>query len=187
MKRIIKYIKDNVKKDEIFLVGIDGSTGAGKTTFTIKLQEELCKLNYNTVILHIDEFIYNKNIRYNNEYDEWYCFYQLQWRYEYLIKELLDPITRNIDIIKDIEIYDRESDTYNLINFEIKKRTIILLEGVFLQKKEITSFFDYIVFLDLAREERLKRVLKRDSYIGNLKEIKQKYNNRYFPAEDVYF
>ncbi len=45
---------------------------------------------------------------------------------------------------------------------------------------------DFTIYLDVPREERLKRVLARDSYIGELEDIKNKYERRYFPAEEKY-
>jgi len=40
---------------------------------------------------------------------------------------------------------------------------------------------------DMIPEDiRLKRVLMRDTYMGNQQQIKDKYENRYFPAEHKY-
>ena len=61
-----------------------------------------------------------------------------------------------------------------------------MIEGVFLQKSELAFFIDYVIFLNVERKLRLNRVLERDTYIGNRKEIEDKYRRRYFPAEDHY-
>ena len=38
----------------------------------------------------------------------------------------------------------------------------------------------------MDEQERLNRVLQRDTYIGNNEAISLKYEKRYFPAEHVY-
>ena len=47
--------------------------------------------------------------------------------------------------------------------------------------------FDYMVYIDVPEDERMARLLKRDTYIGNEQQIIDKYENRYFPAERKYF
>jgi uridine kinase len=146
----------------------------------------LSNRNYNTVILHIDDFIYPKNIRYNESKEEWHCYYNIQWRYDYLIKEILMPIREGIEIHKEIQVYDKDNDVYILEQIKIPQGSILLLEGIFLQRKEIGEYFDYVIYLDVSKEVRLNRVINRDKYIGDSEDIKSKYERRYFPVEDKY-
>lgn len=186
----MKYLLDKLKNTDIskriYVVGIDGLGGAGKSTLVDSLKSELQNESYNSYILHIDDFIHPKSIRYNDSKEEWYCYYNLQWRYDYLIKEILDPIKRGEKIDKEIEFYDKENDTYVKKHIYIPLNSILLLEGVFLQRKEIKDYLDFVIYLDVPQEIRLDRVLKRDIYIGSADDIKDKYNRRYFPAEDRY-
>jgi len=43
-----------------------------------------------------------------------------------------------------------------------------------------------MVYIELPKDIRLSRVINRDTYIGDDKDIKLKYERRYFPAEDKY-
>lgn len=54
----------------------------------------------------MDDFIHSRHIRYNNHKEEWYCYYNIQWRYNYLIKEILEPIRESTEIDKYIEEYN---------------------------------------------------------------------------------
>ncbi|KNF09282.1 uridine kinase [Gottschalkia purinilytica] len=162
--------------------------GSGKTTLAKELIKEIKKSLYEPVVLHIDDFIYPKNIRYNKNYDDWYCYYYLQWRYRYLIDGVLQPI-KNGDkkLEKKLEIYDKDKDNYKLLTFKyMNENTILIIEGIFLQRPELKDFFDYIIYIDIPKKTRMKRVLDRDKYIGNESDIIHKYKNRYFPAEDRY-
>lgn len=60
------------------------------------------------------------------------------------------------------------------------------MEGIFLQRKEIRSYLDYVIYLDFPKDLRFERLLNRDLYMGSFEDIKSKYEKRYFPAEDKY-
>ncbi|MBU5427449.1 hypothetical protein KQI41_13740 [Tissierella pigra] len=186
MKELLDKIIKIYNPEKTLIIGIDGLGGSGKSTIVDSLKLQLSNRNYNTFILHIDDFIYPKNIRYNESKEEWNCYYNIQWRYDYLIKEILMPIRQGIEIHKEIEIYDKDNDVYILEQIKIPQGSILLLEGIFLQRKDIREYFDCVIYLDVPKEVRLNRVVNRDKYIGDSEDIKLKYERRYFPAEDKY-
>lgn len=164
------------------LIGIDGLGGSGKTMYAYKVQQQL----EGSVILHLDDFVHKKEVRYNENYEEWYCYYHLQWRYDYLIQKLLLPLKSGLDVNETIEVYNRETDSYILREIEIPAGTTVIVEGVFLQRPELRPYFETVIYLELDQETRLQRITDRDIYMGNKKEIALKYNQRYFPAEEKY-
>jgi len=179
-------IKNLYDPARTIIIGIDGLGGAGKSTITELLHKKFSEENYSITVLHIDDFIHQKAIRYNDNYDEWKCYYDLQWRYDYLISEVIKPIKCGGDFNGKIELYDKDNDTYYLSETNIPVGSIVIVEGVFLQREELDGLFDYMIYIDIPEEIRLDRVLERDGYIGNKQQIKAKYNNRYFPAEHYY-
>jgi uridine kinase len=182
MNEIIKILdfQNNI------LIGIDGLGGSGKSTLADSLKLKLENKNHNVFVFHIDDFIYPRKIRYNDSKEEWYCYYNLQWRYDYLIDEVLKPFKQGVIINKQIELYDKENDIYRFEQITIPQGSIILLEGIFLQRKEMRQYLDYVIYLEVPNDIRMERVLNRDIYIGNTEDIKSKYENRYFPAQDKY-
>lgn len=186
MEYLFEKLKDENLSRKTYVIGIDGLGGAGKSTIVNSLKLELNNKGHECYILHIDDFINKREIRYNDSKEQWYCYYNIQWRYDYLIKEILEPIKRGEEIKKGIELYDKENDEYTVKQIYIPKGEILILEGVFLQRKELKDYLDFTIYLDVEKEVRLKRVLKRDVYIGDAEEIKCKYEKRYFPAEDRY-
>ncbi|TCU74164.1 uridine kinase [Tissierella praeacuta] len=186
MEELLNKIIGKYDSGKTMIVGIDGLGGAGKSAITELLKTQLQDSNYYPVVLHIDDFIYPRYIRYDEFKEEWYCYYNIQWRYDYLIKEILLPVREGIEIDKQVELYEKENDLYILEQIKIPQGSILLIEGIFLQRKEIKEYFDYMVYIELPKDIRLSRVINRDTYIGDDKDIKLKYERRYFPAEDKY-
>jgi uridine kinase len=171
-------------KTRSYIVGIDGLSGAGKTTLVHKLEERL-KHICNVVIIHIDDYIVNRTSRYNTGLDEWYEYYYLQWDAEILKDGLFKSIyTGNSKLT--LPFYEKSSDTIFTKTISVPPNSIVIIEGIFLQRKEWKAFYDYIVFIDCPREVRYERVLKRDSYIGDKQAILDKYKRRYWLGEEYY-
>ncbi len=177
--------KYDIMCGETLIVGIDGLGGAGKSTVSEALRKMFREEDIFVTVLHIDDFIHPKTVRYNDKYAEWECYYNLQWRYDYLLKDVAEPIRRG-SLSGKIELYDKDNDTYFLSETNIPVGSVVIIEGIFLQREELRGVFDYVVYIDIPEEIRLERVLKRDGYIGNKEQIKAKYENRYFPAERYY-
>ena len=169
-------------KDRSLLIGIDGLGGSGKTTYALNLQRKL----KNAMVIHLDDFIHTREVRYNEQFEEWYCYYYLQWRYDYLIEKLLEPLKNGLAVHDIIELYDKPADSYRMQTFDIPVGTTVIVEGIFLQRPELRGYFDKVIYLETNRDTRMKRALDRDGYIGNGADITRHYEQRYFPAEDLY-
>ncbi|WP_339250896.1 kinase [Sporosarcina sp. FSL W8-0480] len=171
-------------KNRPLLVGIDGLSGAGKTTFVKEIKQELKGFNCEVKIFHLDEHIVERNKRYHTGYEEWYEYYYLQWDIGEIINRLLMPLHNSNHL--DLSFYDKSDDSISHRQIEVFTNSIILIEGVFLQRKEWKSLFDYVIYINCPFELRKERVLGRDSYIGDYHDRFKKYTDRYWPAEKHY-
>lgn len=107
----------------------------------------------------------------------------MQWRYDYLVKEILLPIKNSGRINKLIELYDKENDNYILELLDILQGSILILKYIFLQRKELKGYLDFIIYINAPKKLRLKRVFKRDFYIGEIEDIKINIINDIFPQK----
>lgn len=182
---LYRQVKSVIETNAARIIGIDGLGGAGKSTLAEQLCQQLQSDGRAVLLLHIDDFIHPRAVRYNAAYPEWICYYDLQWRFDYfagIINELKAHRSPSVDI----QLYDKEQDTYATHRFAISDHTIVIVEGIFLQREVYNGLFDYMIYMDIPEDIRLRRVLQRDTYIGSEQQIAAKYINRYFPAERQY-
>ncbi|MFJ7648693.1 uridine kinase [Lysinibacillus sp. NPDC097279] len=180
---VIKRFNSLDRGQRPLIVAIDGLGGAGKTTVVKELVGTL-ENEYIINVLHIDDYIVESEKRYNTGNEEWFEYYFLQWDIE-LIKKCLLKIHNNHQELT-LPFYNRATNTVINSKRLFVSNSILLIEGVFLQRNEWREFYDYTIFLECPKHVREERVLKRDSYIGDVSAIRKKYEERYWVAEDYY-
>ena len=146
INEILTKFHKRTNKNRSYIVGIDGLSGAGKTTLVNKLESEL-KNKCNVIVIHIDDHIVERNKRYHTGYEEWYEYYYLQWDIEKLTEELFTKINCNNTKL-NLPFYDNSIDKNINKTISITPDSIILIEGIFLQRKEWNTYYDFTVFID---------------------------------------
>ncbi|WP_242229468.1 kinase [Bacillus cereus group sp. BfR-BA-01329] len=165
-------------KENRFILGIDGLSRSGKTTFVTNLKENMKQENIPFHIFHIDDHIVERNKRYHTGYEEWYEYYYLQWDIEWLRQKFFRKLQNETKL--KLPFYQDETDSCEIKKVQIPIVGAIVIEGVFLQRKEWRDFFHYMVYLDCPREIRFLRESPETQ--KNL----LKFENRYWKAEDYY-
>ncbi|MFJ8414612.1 kinase [Bacillus paramycoides] len=173
---IMKIIKEH--KDERFILGIDGLSRSGKTTLVKELEEDMKQSGIPFHIFHIDDHITERNKRYNTGFAEWYEYYNLQWDIEWLQQNLFQKLHSNMQL--ELPYYHDETDICEMKEIQLPLVGVIIVEGVFLQRKEWREFFHYMVYLACSRETRFLRESVETQQ--NL----SKFQSRYWKAEDYY-
>ncbi|KLA31670.1 kinase [Bacillus cereus] len=165
-------------KENRFILGIDGLSRSGKTTFVTNLKENMQQESIPFHIFHIDDHIVERNKRYHTGYEEWYEYYYLQWDIESLRQKFFQKLQNETKL--KLPFYNNETDSSEMKKVQIPIVGVIVIEGVFLQRKEWREFFHYMVYLDCPRETRFLR--ESEETQKNL----SKFENRYWKAEDYY-
>ncbi|MCZ8537078.1 kinase [Paenisporosarcina quisquiliarum] len=168
----------NVKEGQRFILGIDCLSRSGKTTFVKKFEQHFQEKDIPLCILHIDDYIVVRNQRYNTGREEWYEYYHLQWDTEWLKDHLFKKLKSSREL--HLLTYDYSSDTQKSQVVRLPETCLIIIEGVFLQRKAWRSFYDYMIYLDCPREKRFNR--ESETTQMNI----EKFRTRYWKAEDYY-
>jgi uridine kinase len=167
-----------LEQGQRIILGIDGLSRSGKTTLTNKVVQHLKDKNIPVCLFHIDDYIVEKKERYETGYEKWYEYYNLQWNVKWLKENLFQQLKKSKEL--QLLTYDYGSDTQRLEITEIPDTCVIIIEGVFLQRKDWRNFYDIIIYLDCSREMRFNR--ESEATQSNI----EKLQNRYWKAEDYY-
>jgi uridine kinase len=175
---IILNLLSRLKENNRFIVGIDGLSRSGKTTLTSVLREQLHIHNINVVIFHMDDYIVERSKRYNTDQEQWFEYYGLQWNVLWLREHLFGQLRACNQLF--LPKYDSDVDAHSEQKVTLPQKCMIIIEGVFLQRKEWRGYFDYVIYLDCPKEVRFSR--ESEETRRNI----EKFINRYWKAEDHY-
>lgn len=145
----------------MYLVGIAGGSGSGKTTFAKKIIQKLkAEDNRHVALLHQDSYYLPKppkNLKIHGEpnFDHPEAF---DWE---LLKEHLEILKKGKKV--SVPVYDFRTNCRVKETEEIGPCRAVLIEGIFtLWDSEIRSIFDLKVYLDVEADIRFIRRLHRD-------------------------
>lgn len=175
--QIVKAMMDS-RVSHRFILGIDGLSRSGKTTFAENLRDMLLQTHNDVCLFHLDDHTVDRKKRYNTGYEEWHEYYNLQWDVEYLRENLFAKVREDGEVT--VQFYNAELDKQFTKTVFIPSKCVVIIEGVFLQRSEWREFFDYLVYLDCPREVRFNR--EQENTRSNI----EKFRNRYWKAENHY-
>jgi len=161
-----------------YLILISGSTCAGKTTFSKKIEDHLInKVSFN----HIEMDMLYKEKYLNLDFDDFENFDSpktFDWK---LIRSLLKNLVNNKPYT--LPSYMHSEWKLNKLNPNLKPSKIIFFDGIFsFHDKEIRKISDYRIFVDTDLDICLKRRFERDSKLGrNKKFINEQWSRFILP------
>ncbi len=169
-------------------VAVDGIDAAGKTTLADELAEWLIAAGRPVLRSSIDRFHNPREIRYQRGPNSPQGYYLDSFDLDSLIHLLLEPLGPNGSQAVVTGLFDFHTDTAQLeATHKVPEHTILLFDGVFLQRPELVPYWDRTLFLDIRFETSLARALQRDVELFGSPEItRQRYEQRYIPGQQLY-
>ncbi|MED0935865.1 uridine kinase [Bacillus cereus] len=190
-KQRIKEIADHILKLNLThptRVGVSGITASGKTTFANELAEEMKKLGVPVTRATIDDFHHPRAIRYARGKESARGYYEDAHDYTAFKERLLKPLgpdgnlqyeTISHNLKTDIPVHNEPLRAQN--------NMVLIVDGTFLLKKDVSHLFDYKIFVDTDFEIARKRGAKRETEaFGSYEEAEKMFLNRYHAACKMY-
>lgn len=142
-------------------------------------------LSNKSQVIHLDDF-HNPSIIRNKDSDPILSYYNNAFNLSYLVNELIEPISSEGCIDKELDILDLDTDQYVVKKrYHVDKDTFILIEGVLLFRVPLDKYFDYRIFIDISFDEVINRAILRDfKTFGD--SVKDRYYSKYISIQKHY-
>jgi uridine kinase len=145
------------------LVGIDGVDGSGKTTYAAALARELRAAGRTVHVVHEDDFLQPRALRYRRGRDSPEGFYRDTYDERALRECVLEPLAPRGDRLVRLRAFDHVTDRACPSQpVLVGPDDVVVVEGMFLHRAALTGVWDVSVFLDVPFTETARRMAARD-------------------------
>ena len=169
--------------DRPLLVAVDGGDGAGKTWFADELAALLVERGRAIVRASVDDFHHPRSHRHaQGRTGE--TVWSRSFDYHALRLHLLDPWCAGAGEPYRCRHHDLATDAHLQEPSEtVPEHGVLLVDGVFVQREELRGCWDLVVWLEVADEERVRRMAARD---GVPVDVSHPGQRRYLDAQQIY-
>lgn len=195
--RLAEHVADMARRHPgpgAVLVGISGIDASGKSTLARRLEAELTRMRVPCAPLSIDWFHTTADVRFLPRtrsdvpsVEHGRHFFDRAFRWDELFSRLVDPLvaTGGCDVV--VGRYEMIGDTIKPWLARYVGVRVVLLEGVFLFRREYAGRFDLRVWLECPFEVAQARALSRSQEGLSKSAAKTEYARVYFPAQRFHF
>lgn len=168
-------------------VAIDGPDAAGKTHLADDLARAL-GADRGVIRLSADDFHQQAETRHRRGRLSAEGYYLDAFDYGAIIEGVVGPLGPGGDGTYRTMCHDHQTDqSVSGETRQAESEAILLFDGVFLLRPELTHYWDITVYLHVEPEETLRRALERDAErFGSPEAVRRSYRTRYLPAQSMY-
>jgi uridine kinase len=144
---LINNIKQNLAKDHLVIVAIDGRGGSGKSTLAKKIQAKFA-----AQLICTDDYFDFQNMSESDYF----------WDKSSFQKDILTPLVQKREALyhKNILIDGKFTGKKEVIS--IQPKGLVIIEGLLSLHRDLLKYYDQTVWVDLSLEESLTRAKSRD-------------------------
>ncbi|MCD4817636.1 MAG: hypothetical protein K8S23_02965 [Candidatus Cloacimonetes bacterium] len=188
---IVKYIIETIKvlkKDKPLIIVFDGVDTSGKTTLANSVFESMQEQKLSIPLrIQIDKFHNPRNVRIQKGDLSPEGFFYDSFNHKAIFQNVIDPIKKGSGKLISKKYDYRIEKEIKSVEVSITNKTIILFDGIFMNRDEFYQKWDLSIFLDVSFDTVIERALKRDTHLfGGKDSIKKRYLKKYIPGEKIY-
>jgi uridine kinase len=169
------------------LIAVDGPDASGKTTLADEIARACPSQGRPVVRIQADHFLQSPTLRYRQGRDSPVGFFEDTYDLDALVQRVLVPLIEGDQRIVRRH-YDRERDgPFGDPLERVPSNALVIVDGLFLLRRELRRFWDLSIFLEVTENERLRRALNRDATrLGSSHGVVLRYRTRYLPGFALY-
>jgi uridine kinase len=167
------------------LIGIDGRTAAGKTSFGHELAHALAAQGSTVLRASLDDFKRPWRDRHLYDRESGAGYYRNAFDYATLARLLLDPFSSGAADVALCSIDPLTQVDHSPTRVPAPEGAVLIVDGVFAFRPEIDRWWDLRIWLDVDGQDSVARGVERDhDRVGAASE--SLHRDRYGVAEDLY-
>jgi uridine kinase len=171
-------------RNRILRVAIDGVDGVGKTRLADDLAEVLAGHGVGVIRAGVDNFHNPRAVRYRRGRDSPEGYFRDTTNIALLAERLLDPLSPGGSGRFHPRAFDYRTDSVvNEPEHVADPPAVLLFDGIFLHRDELTPYWDLSMFLDAPFEQTYARMAERD---GSDPDPEAAGNRRYYEGQKLY-
>lgn len=188
---VLRYLSDRIvglRCLHPLRVAVDGVDGAGKTIMADELAGYLERRGRTVIRASIDGFHRPRAERYARGPDSPEGFYYDSFDHVRVRMELLEPLGPGGDLHYRTAVFDWRKDTpIDTPVAQAAPNSILIFDGIFVQRPELAPFWDFGIFLQVDFRETLRRSLARDARPDQTpQELERRFWTRYAAGQRIY-
>lgn len=186
--RVIDRIIDRraeVPRDRCVLIGISGIDGSGKGHVALQIEARLALNSISAAKINVDGWLNLPDKRFNLTEPAKH-FYQNAIRFEEFFDQLVLPLRnqRSVSLVADFT--EETAQRYRKHEYSYRNPDVVLIEGIFLFKREYRKLFDLAIWVDCSFSTALARALERKQEGLPPALTIRAYDTIYFPAQRIH-
>ncbi len=168
------------------LVALSGIDGSGKGYVAARVAERLRAAGTAVAEFNVDGFLSLPAIRFG-AVDPARHFYEHAIRFDATFCDLVEPPRRDRRIDGTLDDTEETATAYRPQRSVFHDVDVILVEGIYLLKRELRPRDDRALWLDCSFDTALERALARSQEGLSRDETIRAYRTLYFPAQEIHF
>ncbi|HEX4823889.1 MAG TPA: hypothetical protein VFV19_06225 [Candidatus Polarisedimenticolaceae bacterium] len=185
LANMVAYRRLESRGDRALLVAISGIDASGKGCLATRLSANLKRLGLNVATIGIDPWQTSPALR-QEAADPAEHFYLHGYRFDDLFERVIEPLRRDRAIDLEVELIDPHAGTRYTSRLTYEAIDVILLEGIFLFKRELRERYDVSVWVDCDFPKALERAIVRNQEGLPEDRLVADYERVYFPAQRLH-
>ncbi len=167
------------------LVGVSGIDGCGKGYVARQLEARLALHGVTPAILNVDSWLNLPETRFKQS-DPAENFYENAIRFDPFFTQLVIPLRdrRYVHVVADFT--EETASQFRQHTYDFKDVSVILVEGIFLFKRQHRTHFDLAIWIDCSFPTALARAIDRAQEGLSVAKTIAAYETIYFPAQRIH-
>jgi len=178
-------VRERLPRGRAALVALTGIDGAGKGWLAERLRGALVAGGLECAVLGVDGWLNLPHVRFGGP-DPGEHFYRHALRLAEMRERLVEPLRRRRSLELEADLAEESATSFRRHVYSYRELDVILLEGIFLLKRELDLRPDLALWIDCSFETALARALARAQEGLPPAETARAYRSIYFPAQRIH-